>query len=547
MKKTWWKEAAVYQVYPRSFLDTNGDGLGDLKGLISKLPYIKELGVDVIWLCPVYKSPNKDNGYDISDYQDINPEYGTMTDFDELLEKAHKIGLKVIMDLVVNHTSNKHQWFIESKKCIDNPYRDYYIWRDPVDGKEPNRQSSVFGGSAWEYDENSDMYYMHLYAKEQPDLNWENETVRKEIYEMMRWWLDKGIDGFRMDVINQISKDFEKMNQTIENDPNLWKIITRGPKNHEYIQEMNREVLSRYDAMTVGETSAVTIEDACKYAGFDRNELNMVFQFEHMGLDKGEGLSYRRPDLMRLKTILSKWQTELHNKAWNSLYWNNHDRPRAVSKYGDDSTPFYRDKSAKMLGLLMFFMEGTPYIYQGEEIGMTNPYFEFIEEYDDIETKNLYQKYMQTYDQETILKYFGKRSRDNARTPMQWDDGHNAGFTTGKPWLGIAKNYKEINVENALKYKNSVFYFYQKVLKLRKQYEVLIYGDYELLLEDDSNLFVYRRFDESHEILVICNYYKEDVILPIEISKNAKLLISNYDDDKKQNLRSYEAKAYLII
>lgn len=539
---TWWKNAVVYEIYPRSFLDTNGDGIGDIQGIISKLDYLKDLGVDVIWLCPLYKSPNKDNGYDISDYQEINPEYGTMADFDELLETAHQKGLKIIMDLVVNHTSSEHQWFIEAKKSKDNPYRDYYIWRENT-GSLPNQLPSVFGGSCWELDKESNMYYFHLYAKEQPDLNWENENVRKEIYAMMKWWLDKGIDGFRMDVINQLSKDFGRMDLFGTEGNSLWKIITQGPKRHEYIKEMNREVLSQYDMMTVGETSAVTIEDGILYGNLDQTELNMIFQFDHMGLDRGKNLTYQRPELLALRTILSKWQTELHGKAWNSLFWNNHDRPRVVSKYGDDSTPFYREKSAKMLAVLLYLMEGTPYIYQGEEIGMTNPYYPSIELYDDIETINLYKQYKDIYSTEHLIQYFGKRSRDNARTPIPWNDTMHGGFTSGIPWLTMGNNIHEINVEKALANKDSVYYFYQALFKLRKQYEVLIDGAYEVLLEDDPNIFAYRRYDKQDEIIVICNYHKDDIDISL-IPDGYQLLISNYKDDLGKTLRAYEAKVY---
>lgn len=379
MEKKWWKESVVYQIYPRSFKDSNGDGIGDINGITSKLDYLKELGIDVIWLSPVYKSPNDDNGYDISDYRDIMDEFGTMEDFDKLLNEAHKRNIKILMDLVVNHTSDEHKWFVESRKSRDNKYRDYYIWREGKDGKEPNNWGSIFGGSAWQYDENTNMYYLHLFSKKQPDLNWENETVRNEIYDMMKWWLDKGIDGFRMDVISMISKD-QKFPDGKNGDFGPYSI--HGPRVHEFLKEMNKEVLSKYDIMTVGETAGVTIDEAKKYAGFDSNELNMVFQFEHMDLDNNKDYKWNDEPvkLTKLKEVMGKWQTELEGEAWNSLFWNNHDQPRVVSRFGNDSDE-YREVSAKMLGTCLHMMKGTPYIYQGEELGMTNIYFNSIDEY----------------------------------------------------------------------------------------------------------------------------------------------------------------------
>lgn len=543
--KSWWQEAAVYQIYPRSFKDSNGDGIGDLQGVIEKLSYIKELGIDVIWLCPVYQSPNKDNGYDISDYQDIMSDFGTMKDFEELLEKAHAIGLKIIMDLVVNHTSDQHLWFIESKKGKDNPYRDYYIWKEGKGDQPPNLQQSVFEGSAWQYDQDSDMYYLHLYTKEQPDLNWENEEVRQNVYQMMNWWLDKGIDGFRMDVINQISKDFERMDKTYKGDPDMYAIISNGPRVHEFLQEMHEQVLSKYDTMTVGETADVSVEDALLYSGFDRNELRMIFQFEHMSLDKGPNLSYQRPKLQALKEIFERWQVGIDGKAWNALYWDNHDRPRAVSKYGDDSTPFYLEKSAKMLALFMFWMQGTPYIYQGEEIGMTNAYYTSMDQYRDVDALNKYQTFKEEYDEQTIIQYFGKRSRDNARAPMQWNGSSYAGFSTTKPWIDVCSNYQEINVEKAMQDKNSIYYFYQKILKLRKQYPTIIYGDYQQLEKEHPSIYSYRRSYQGQTIVVICNYDKEQQVLNDSLIQG-KLILSNYEDDLGTTMRSYEAKAYLL-
>lgn len=544
MQKSWWQEAAVYQIYPRSFQDSNNDGIGDLQGIISRLDYTKNLGVDVIWLCPVYQSPNYDNGYDISDYQDIMADFGTMADFEELLKQAHQKGLKIIMDLVVNHTSFKHRWFVESRKSKDNEYRDYYIWREGKNDQPPNLQQSVFEGSAWQYDEDTEMYYLHLYTKEQPDLNWENEKVRNEVYKMMEWWLDKGIDGFRMDVINQISKDFEKMDKAIINDPHMYEIISNGPRVHEFLQEMHDRVLAKYDTMTVGETADVSVEDALLYAGFDRRELKMIFQFEHMSLDKGPNLTYQRPKLADLKVVFERWQTGLNGKAWNALYWDNHDRPRAVSKYGDDSTPFYLEKSAKMLALFMFWMQGTPYIYQGEEIGMTNAYYQSMTQYRDVDALNKYEVFKQNYDEETIIAYFGKRSRDNARMPIPWDNSRFGGFSIVQPWLAPSQKYTNITVENALKDPNSVYYFYRDLLRLRKEYEVLIYGDYQQLLKEHLQVYAYRRTLNEQQVIVICNYSKDEVEIDLEFIQGT-LLISNYEDDLKQILRSYEAKAYL--
>lgn len=549
MNKTWWKDSVVYQIYPRSFQDSNNDGIGDLQGIISRLDYIKKLGADVIWLCPVYKSPNYDNGYDISDYKAILSDFGTMEDFDELLKQAHSRDIKIIMDLVVNHTSIEHQWFIESQKSKDNPYRDYYIWKEGKDNKEPNELESVFEGSAWQYDPQTNMYFLHLYTDKQPDLNWENEKVRQEVYDLMTWWFEKGIDGFRMDVINQISKDYPLMDQYKKGKDNLGKTISNGPRVHEFLKEMNAKVLSKYNPMTVGETGSVTVEDAKKYAGFNENELSMIFQFEHMSLDKGDmsKLEVIRPDLGQLRTILSRWQTELYGKAWNSLFFENHDRPRSVSKYGDDSTAFYREKSAKMLATMYLMMQGTPYIYQGQELGMTNIYFTSIDQYDDVDTINKYNKWKDIYTNEQIMHYFGKRSRDNARTPMQWDDSYNAGFTSGTPWLEINPNYKEINAKQQVNDPDSIFNYYVKMIEIRKQYPTIIHGTYELLLENHPQVFSYLRQYNNQKILVICNYFKDEITLDKDfISNNATLLAGNYHDDLKETLRAYEAKVYLL-
>lgn len=554
-QKTWWKEAVVYQIYPRSFQDSNGDGIGELRGILQRLDYIRNLGVDVIWLCPIYKSPNDDNGYDISDYRDIMAEFGTMADFDELLTAAHKLGLKIVMDLVVNHTSDEHPWFVESRKSKDNPYRDYYIWREGKDGKEPNNWGSRFSGSAWQYDKTTDMYYLHCFSTKQPDLNWENPAVRNEVYQLMKWWLEKGIDGFRMDVVNMISKtkglpDADKNGKLYGG---LEKLVMNGPRVHEYLQEMHREVLSHYDIMTVGETPSATVEDAKKYTGENASELNMVFQFEHMYLDSGKygKWSNSRVKLTDLKRVLSKWQTALYNCGWNSLYWDNHDQPRAVSRFGNDTTPFYREKSAKMLATCLHMMQGTPYIYQGEELGMTNVAFESIKDYRDIQTLNAYDEMVdrQGLAPQVMMEYIRKVSRDNARTPMQWNAGKNAGFTMGIPWIKVNPNYTEINAENELKDENSIYHYYQTLIQLRKQYEIIVYGSYDLLLPDDEKLYIYTRTLENQKLLVLCNFSEEEVnfSMPVEFSTKKKLLITNYCKVRQEEmLRSYEARVYLI-
>ena len=553
MEKKWWKESVVYQIYPRSFKDSNGDGIGDINGITSKLDYLKELGIDVIWLSPVYKSPNDDNGYDISDYRNIMDEFGTMEDFDKLLNEAHKRNIKILMDLVVNHTSDEHKWFVESRKSRDNKYRDYYIWREGKDGKEPNNWGSIFGGSAWQYDENTNMYYLHLFSKKQPDLNWENETVRNEIYDMMKWWLDKGIDGFRMDVISMISKD-QKFPDGKNGDFGPYSI--HGPRVHEFLKEMNKEVLSKYDIMTVGETAGVTIDEAKKYAGFDSNELNMVFQFEHMDLDNNKDYKWNDEPvkLTKLKEVMGKWQTELEGEAWNSLFWNNHDQPRVVSRFGNDSDE-YREVSAKMLGTCLHMMKGTPYIYQGEELGMTNIYFNSIDEYNDIESINAYNELVGSgkVSKEKMMSYLRYKSRDNARTPMQWSDDENAGFTTGKPWMTINPNYVKINAQNEVSDSNSVFNYYKKLIKLRKENDIIVYGNYKPILEESEEIFAYIRELENKKLLVLCNFTKNVTSAEIPaglLNKDAKLLISNYsceDLDKNSKdikLKAYEARVY---
>ena len=548
MKKTWWKEAVVYQIYPRSFKDSTGNGVGDLKGITSKLDYLKELGVDVIWLSPIYKSPNDDNGYDISDYQDIMDEFGTMEDFDEMLLEAHKRGLRIVMDLVVNHTSDEHRWFMESKKSKDNPYRDYYIWRNPKeDGSAPNNWGACFGGSTWEYDEETKMYYLHLFSKKQPDLNWDNPTVRKEVFDMMTWWCEKGIDGFRMDVISMISKT-EEMPDGVVTDfyGDFSPYCIHGPHVHEYLKEMNQKVLSKYDIMTVGETAGVTTEQAKLYAGDDAGELNMVFQFEHVESDKKYGKwTDEKIPLTILKKTMSHWQTELYKKAWNSLFWDNHDQPRAVSRFGDDR-PKYREVSAKMLATCLHMMQGTPYIYQGEELGMTNYPFESPADFRDIESIHAYEEWCESGEvsHELFWPCIINKSRDNARTPMQWDDSENAGFTTGTPWIKVNPNYKEINAKAEIDDPNSVFHYYQKLIALRKKTPIIVYGKYELLMEESEELYVYTRTLENEKLLVVCSFTDKEVEFQIpEEFENADCLISNLDNTYtgKIVLKPYEA------
>ena len=539
MERQWWHSSVVYQIYPRSFKDSNGDGIGDINGIREKLDYLKELGIDVIWLSPVYKSPNDDNGYDISDYYDIMDEFGTMEDMDNLLKEANERGIKILMDLVVNHTSDEHKWFIEAKKSKDNEYRDYYIWRDSVDGNEPNDLGSTFSGSAWQYDETTGQYYLHLFSKKQPDLNWENEKVRNEVYKMMNFWVDKGIGGFRMDVIDLIGKVPDEM------------ITGNGPKLHEYLQEMNKAALEGKDLLTVGETWGATPDVAKLYSNPERKELSMVFQFEHIGLDQIEGKEkwdVKSLELLDLKKVLSKWQTELEGQGWNSLFWNNHDLPRIVSRWGNDKE--YRIESAKMLATLLHGMKGTPYIYQGEELGMTNVRFDDINDYNDIESLNMYKdRLSKGYSHNEIMESIYAKGRDNARTPMQWDDSENAGFTTGTPWLAVNKNYDKINDKQCLQDENSIFNHYKKLIDIRKNNDTIIYGDYKLLCEDDENIFAYVRELNGDKILVVCNFYDKDVEFKFDGDFNySKVLLSNYNDSSKMieklKLRPYEAVMY---
>lgn len=553
MEKKWWKECVVYQIYPRSFKDSNGDGIGDLKGIIEKLDYLNYLGIDVIWLSPVYKSPNDDNGYDISDYQNIMDEFGTMKDFDELLRECHKRNIKIMMDLVVNHTSDEHSWFMESKKSKDNEYRDYYVWKDGINGQPPNNWGSVFSGPAWQYDEETQMYYLHLFSKKQPDLNWENPKLRNEIYSMMKWWLDKGVDGFRMDVINFISKD-----QNFPNGENgdFGPYAMNGPRIHEFLKEMKQMVLKEKDLITVGEMPGVTVEQGNLYTGKDRDELNMVFQFEHMDIGNGEFGKWHKNSfkLTELKRIMTKWQKGLENNGWNSLYWNNHDQPRVVSRFGDDKK--YWNKSAKMLATCLHMMQGTPYIYQGEEIGMTNVAFEKLSDYKDIEILNAYEDLVikKGRSHEEMMQGIYDRGRDNARTPMQWNDSENGGFTLGTPWIKVNPNYKSINVEEEINNEDSILNYYKKLIKIRKDNEIVVYGKYDLLLEESEEIYSYMRTLNNERLLVICSFSKEETTfnLPSEIEYNSKkLLIGNYDvciDEQLENikLRPYECRVYVI-
>ena len=534
-EQKWWQKAVVYQIYPRSFYDSNGDGIGDINGIRAKLPYLAKLGIGVIWLSPVYCSPNDDNGYDISDYYDISPDFGTLDDMKALIEEADNFSIKIIMDLVVNHTSDEHAWFIEAKSSKDSKYRDYYIWRSGDENTPPNDLKSCFGGSAWEYDAKTGEYYLHFFSKKQPDLNWENPQMRRDIWKMMNFWIDLGIGGFRMDVIDLIGKN-----------PDL-KIKENGPKLHDYIQEMYRNTLAGKNLLTVGECWGATPEIAKLFSAQKRHELSMVFQFEHIMLDQngGDKWNLKPLNLLDLKRVFTKWQTQLANEGWNSLFWNNHDLPRIVSRWGDDGK--YRVQSAKMLAILLHGMKGTPYIYQGEEIGMTNIEFNTIDDFADIEAVNMYKERIAAgCDRESVLRSLRAKARDNARTPMQWNNSENARFTQSKPWYRVNPNYPQINVENALADENSVFYCYQKLIKLRRENPIMVYGDYALLLPDDENIYAYTRTYQDKTWLVICNFYKNSV--EFSLNGTGKVLISNYEnsctDLKNGRLRPYEAVIY---
>ena len=528
MEKHWWQEVVVYQIYPRSFKDSNGDGIGDLRGIIEKLDYLQTLGIGAIWLSPVYKSPNDDNGYDISDYEDIMDEFGTMSDMEELIAEADKRGIKIVMDLVVNHTSDEHHWFIESRKGKDNSYRDYYVWADPAeDGGEPTALQSIFLGSAWKYDETSGQYYLHLFSQKQPDLNWENEKVRREVYDMMNFWIDKGVGGFRMDVIDLIGKI------------PLEGITSNGPKLHEYLQEMNKATFGDKDLLTVGETWGATPEIAKLYSNPDRHELSMVFQFEHSLLDNEPGKEkwdLKQLDVMELKTVLSKWQTELGEEGWNSLFWNNHDLPRIVSRWGNDKE--YRVRSAKAFAILLHMMKGTPYIYQGEELGLTNTPVASIEELDDIESINMYHdRVSRGFSIESIMASLNAKGRDNARRPIPWTAEQNGGFTTGTPWLALNPNYKEMNVEEELKNPDSVFHTYQKLIQLRKDHPIVVWGDYELL-NTSSNVFSYYRTLGEERWLTVVNLSDFEEEISVDARFN-KVVVTNTEDEIT-DLRAYK-------
>lgn len=534
-KNPWWKNSVIYQIYPRSFQDSNGDGIGDIRGIINRLDYLEDLGIDAVWLSPVCKSPQDDNGYDISDYQDIDPVFGTLADMEELIRRAGERGIRIIMDLVLNHTSDEHPWFLEAKKSRDNPYHDYYVWRDGTEGELPNDLRACFGGPAWQWVPELGQYYFHQFSVKQPDLNWENPRVRREIYDMILWWMDRGIGGFRLDVIDQIAKE-----------PDLG-ITNNGPRLHEFIRELSRETFQKGDLITVGEAWGATPELARRYSNPDGSEFSMVFQFEHIGLDQQEGGS--KWDLaplpfQKLKDVLDKWQTELWGCGWNSLFWDNHDLPRIVSRWGDDGQ--YRVESAKMLAILLHGMQGTPYIYQGEELGMTNVRYE-IGGYKDIETLNLYRERRELgYAHEEIMKSIYARSRDNARTPMQWDDSPQAGFTEGTPWLKVNPNYPEINAAGQMKDPESIYSCYKQLIRLRKEHPVFVDGRFELLARESGQIFAYTRDDGKQRLLVVCNFSGEPADSGLaEEWKSMELLLGNYPDSQGDRLRPYEARMYL--
>ncbi len=534
MKQKWWKNSVVYQIYPRSFCDSNGDGVGDINGIRSKLWYLKKLGIDIIWLSPVYPSPNADNGYDISDYYGISSEFGTIDDMKALIQECENCGIRIMMDLVLNHTSDEHPWFMEAKKSVDNPYREYYIWRKGENGNVPNDMESCFGGSAWEYSEQTGEYYLHFFHKKQPDLNWENKKVRAEIYNMINYWIDMGIKGFRLDVIDMIGKV-----------PDL-KIKENGPKLHEYIQEMNTKTFGGKNMVTVGECWGANTEIGILYSSPERKELDMIFQFEQMQSDQIENKQkwdLKKLDFVYLKNTFAKWQYEMEGKGWNSLFWNNHDLPRIVSRWGNDKQ--YRVESAKMLATVLHGMKGTPYIYQGEEIGMTNYPFSDRKDFADVEAINMYYERKQKgYTEKEIMESLCAKARDNARTPMQWDNSHSAGFTQSEPWYAVNPNYNEINANKALENENSIFYYYQKLIALRKQYQILVDGTFELLYKEHESIFAYTRIWNTQKWLIVCNFYEKPVVF--EYAGKGKVILSNYEQQQilsleKITLRPYEA------
>ena len=533
----WWKKIVVYQIYPKSFQDSNGDGIGDINGIISRLDYLKDLGIGAVWLSPVFKSPQDDNGYDISDYTDIDPMFGCLDDMQRLIEEGKKRGIYMIMDLVLNHSSDEHKWFVEAKKSKDNPYHDYYVWRDGVEGVLPNDMKASFGGSAWEWVPELGQYYFHQFSVKQPDLNWDNPKVRQELFDMIYGWMEKGVGGFRLDVIDQIAKEPDK------------KITANGPMLHNYIREMSKATFQKGDLITVGETWGATTELAKLYSNPDGSEFSMVFQFEHILLDQQEGKE--KWDLapfpfMKFKQIIKKWQKELYKCGWNSLFWNNHDLPRIVSRWGNDKE--YRVESAKMLATLLHGLQGTPYVYQGEELGMTNVKFD-IEDYKDIETLNLYKERLEKgYAKEDIMESIYVKGRDNARTPMQWDDTENAGFTTGTPWIKVNPNYKTINAKSQTSDENSIFTYYKNLIAFRKEYPVFVDGDFEMLMEENEHLFAYKRTTEDAKLYVFCNFYGEtETCDMLEEMKDKKLLISNYAEREDNVLKPYEARMYVEL
>ncbi|MED0958746.1 alpha,alpha-phosphotrehalase [Bacillus paramycoides] len=546
-----WHKSVVYQIYPKSFNSYYNKGTGDIKGVTEKLDYLKELGVDYIWLTPIYQSPQNDNGYDVSDYYRIDPSYGTMEEFEALLEEAKARNMEIMLDIVVNHSSTEHKWFKEAKEDKNSLYRNYYIWRD-----EKNNWQSKFGGSAWKYDEKTEQYFLHLFDETQADLNWENERLREEVYDMMRFWLDKGVKGFRLDVINLISKDQRFLSDegsTATSDGR--KYYTDGPRVHEYLQEMNRNVFEGKDVITVGEMSSTTIDNCIKYSNPGRNELSMTFSFHHLKVDYPNGDKWTKADFdfIKLKEIMSNWQIEMQKGGgWNALFWCNHDQPRIVSRFGDDGK--YRNESAKMLATSMHLLQGTPYIYQGEEIGMTNPNFRSIEQYRDVESLNIYDiKQEEGLLKEEIIEILKQKSRDNSRTPMQWNEEVNSGFTTNTPWISVAENYKEINVENALNDKESVFYHYKKLIELRKTYDVITEGKYDVLDKNHPKIWAYTRTVNNELLLVINNFYGEEITYsaPVNVQLDGmkqEVLLSNYGDSSKEInnlvLRPYESIVY---
>lgn len=548
MKRTWWKESVVYQIYPRSFNDTSGNGVGDIRGIIEKLDYIKSLGVDAIWLCPVYESPNDDNGYDISHYRKIMPEFGTQEDFDELLEKIHDRGMKLIMDLVANHTSDEHDWFEESRKSKESPYRDYYFWRPGKNGGPPNNWKSFFGGSAWEYDQTTDEYYLHLFTKKQPDLNWENPKVRKEIHDVVDYWFQKGVDGFRMDVISVISKrpglpdsDADSFDETIN------KYYANGPKIHEYLQEMNKKVLSRYDIMTVGEGPGINLNNGIKYVHEDRNELNMVFHFGHMFIHNGPGGKYDPIDidLPTFKKVFNDWDEHLKEGGWGSIFLGNHDFSRMVSRFGNDKE--YRQESAKLLATMLFTLRGTVYVYQGDEIGMTNVAYPSIEDYNDVETHGAWKDALEAgKDMNEFLKIVHSQSRDNARTPVQWNSSFNAGFTNTQPWIKVNENHTYINVEDQEKEANSILNYYREMIKFRKENLIFIYGDYESIDDSNPKIYAYRRWDESEDYLVVHNFSDSVTNWEVEYNpSNYKLIYTNIPSgDESFIFQAWQSKIF---